>query len=158
MYDCCLLRLKMTEWLIICLWLWRCHSCVPCICCCGHLWKRANTLVLVTILKSIFVDGIIARLCRIDPIMIIFILNDIMLNAYLNSVLLVRFHAWKGPYATVNWVGLWLVTYSAPSHYLKNCWLIVYWGLRWNLDPHWTIFIEELGFKCRRLKNMDHFV
>ena len=45
----------------------------------------------------------------------------------------------------------WLVTYSAPSHYLKQCLLIVNWTLRnklqWNFNQNSTIFIQENAFE-----------
>ena len=41
----------------------------------------------------------------------------------------------------------WLVACSAPSHYLNQCWLIVYWILsskfQWNSNRNSNIFIEE---------------
>ena len=47
-----------------------------------------------------------------------------------------------------HWFRWWLVTRSAPSHYLKQCWNIVNWTLgnifQWNFN---TIFIEENYFE-----------
>ena len=40
---------------------------------------------------------------------------------------------------------------SAPSHYLKQCWVIRHWTLaktfRWNFNQNTTIYIEENAFK-----------
>ena len=41
----------------------------------------------------------------------------------------------------------WLVAYSAPSHYLNKCWVIVNWTLRnklqWNLNQNTKLFIHQ---------------
>ena len=41
----------------------------------------------------------------------------------------------------------WLVAYSAPSHYLNQCWVIVNWALgkklRWNFNQNTKLFIHE---------------
>ena len=41
----------------------------------------------------------------------------------------------------------WLVAYSAPSHYIKQCWVIVNWTLRnklqWNFNHNRKLFIHE---------------
>ena len=46
----------------------------------------------------------------------------------------------------------WLVAYSAPSHYLNQCWNIVNWTIRnklkWNLNRNSNIFIQEKVFEC----------
>ena len=45
------------------------------------------------------------------------------------------------------WFTQWLVAYSAPSHYLNQCWVIVNWTirnkLRWNLNRNTKLFIHE---------------
>ena len=47
------------------------------------------------------------------------------------------------------WFRLWLVAYSAPSHYLKQCWVIVNWTLRnklqWNFNQNTKLFIHEIA-------------
>ena len=54
-----------------------------------------------------------------------------------------------------NWSRQWLVAYSAPSLYLKQCWLIVNCThgniLQWNLKRNYIIFIQEKinNWKCR---------
>ena len=44
-----------------------------------------------------------------------------------------------------------LVTWSAPSHYLNQCWNIINWILRnklqWNFNPNANIFIRENAFE-----------
>ena len=46
-----------------------------------------------------------------------------------------------------HWFRWWCVAYSAPSHYLSQCWLIVNWTLRnklqWNFNQNTKIFIHE---------------
>ena len=46
----------------------------------------------------------------------------------------------------------WLVAWSAPSHYLNQCWNIVnltLWNkLQWNFNRNSNIFILENGFEC----------
>ena len=46
-----------------------------------------------------------------------------------------------------HWFRKWLVTYSAPSHHLNRCWVIVYWNLRnkfqWNFNQNTKLFIHE---------------
>ena len=43
-----------------------------------------------------------------------------------------------------HWFRLWLVAYSAPNHYLNQCWVIVNWTLRnklqWNFNYQNTKF------------------
>ena len=50
-----------------------------------------------------------------------------------------------------HWFRWWLVAYSAPSHYLNQCWNIVNWTLRnklkWNLNQNSYIFIQENAFE-----------
>ena len=45
----------------------------------------------------------------------------------------------------------WLVAWPAPSHYLNQCWNIVYWTLRnklrWNVNRNSYIFIQENAFQ-----------
>ena len=45
----------------------------------------------------------------------------------------------------------WLVAWSAPSHYLNQCWNIVNWTMRnklqWNFKQSSTIFIQENEFE-----------
>ena len=59
------------------------------------------------------------------------------------------------PHICVNELGqhwLWLVAYSAPSHYLNQIWLIVNCNLRnklqWNSNQNTKLFILENAFKC----------
>ena len=58
------------------------------------------------------------------------------------------------PSATYMWqwirsamVQIWFVAYSAPSHYLKQCWIIVNWTLwkklQWNFNQNTKLFIHE---------------
>ena len=46
-----------------------------------------------------------------------------------------------------HWFKWWLVAYSAPSHYLSQCWVIVDWTLRnklqWNFNQNTKRFIHE---------------
>ena len=46
-----------------------------------------------------------------------------------------------------HWFRWWLVAYSAPSHSLNQCWLIVNWTLRnklrWNSNQNTEVFIHE---------------
>ena len=46
-----------------------------------------------------------------------------------------------------HWFRKWLVAWTAPSHYLNQCWNIVYWTLRnkhlWIFDRNSNIFIQE---------------
>ena len=59
-----------------------------------------------------------------------------------------------------HWFVQWLVAYSAPSHYLNQCWVIVNWTLRnklqWNFNQNAKLFT-----KCiwkYRLRNGSHIV
>ena len=51
-----------------------------------------------------------------------------------------------------HWFRKCLVVYSAPSHYLKQCWNIVDWTLRnklqWYFNWNSYIFIEKNAFEC----------
>ena len=44
-----------------------------------------------------------------------------------------------------HWFRYWLVAYSAPSHYLNRCWVIINWTLRnklpWNFNQNTKRFI-----------------
>ena len=55
-----------------------------------------------------------------------------------------------------HWVRLWLVTWSAPSHYLNQCWDIVNWTLRnklqWTLNRNSNLFIQENHLKVSSAK------
>ena len=46
-----------------------------------------------------------------------------------------------------HWFRWWLVAWSAPSHYLNQCWIVVNWTLKnifqWKSNQNTTIFIEE---------------
>ena len=46
-----------------------------------------------------------------------------------------------------HWFRQWLVAYSAPSHYLNQCWVIVNLNLRnklqWNFIQHTKLFIHK---------------
>ena len=46
-----------------------------------------------------------------------------------------------------HWFRKWLVAYSAPRHYLNQCWVIVNWTLRnkrqWNFNQNEKKFIHE---------------
>ena len=50
-----------------------------------------------------------------------------------------------------HWFRWWLVTCSAPNHYLNQYWSIVNWTLdnivHWNLNQNTLIFIEENAFE-----------
>ena len=49
------------------------------------------------------------------------------------------------------WFIYWLVAWSAPSHYLNQCWSYVNWGLRNNLQWHFNrysyFFIQRNAFE-----------
>ena len=49
------------------------------------------------------------------------------------------------------WFRQWLVAWSAPSHYLNQCWNIVNWTIRhkiqWNFNQNESIFIQENAFE-----------
>ena len=50
-----------------------------------------------------------------------------------------------------HWFRLWLVAYSAPSHYLNQCCIIVNWNLRdkfqWKFNQYSKFFIRENAFE-----------
>ena len=50
-----------------------------------------------------------------------------------------------------HWSREWLVAWSAPSHHLNQCWIIVNWTLRnklwWNRNRNSNIFIQENAFE-----------
>ena len=50
-----------------------------------------------------------------------------------------------------DWFRQWLVAWTAPSHYLNQCWNIVNWTLRnklqWNLNRNKYIFIQQNAFE-----------
>ena len=50
-----------------------------------------------------------------------------------------------------HWFRQWLVTWSAPSHYLNQCWNIVNWALRNKLQGNFNrnsyIFTQENAFQ-----------
>ena len=61
------------------------------------------------------------------------------------------------------WTGPSLVqAYSAPSHYLNQCWIIVNWTpgnkFQWNLNRNYIIFIQENAFENVVCQNGGHFV
>ena len=49
-----------------------------------------------------------------------------------------------------HWLRWWVVAYSAPSHYLNQCWVIVNWTLsrklQWNLNKNTKLFIGGNAF------------
>ena len=50
-----------------------------------------------------------------------------------------------------HWFKSWLVAWTAPSHYLNQCWNIVNWTLRnkrqWNFNRNSYVFIQENAFE-----------
>ena len=50
-----------------------------------------------------------------------------------------------------HWFRLWLVAWSASSHYLNQCWNVVNWTLRnnlqWNFNRNSNIFFQENAFQ-----------
>ena len=54
------------------------------------------------------------------------------------------------------WLRLWLVACSAPSHYLNQCCLVVNWIARnkfqWNVNRNYYIFIQENGLENKSAK------
>ena len=50
-----------------------------------------------------------------------------------------------------HWLRKWLVAFSAPSHYLNQCLVIVHWNLRnklqWNFNQNTKLFIRENAFE-----------
>ena len=61
-----------------------------------------------------------------------------------------------------HWFRQWLVAYSAPSHYLKQCWVIVNWTLRnklqWNFNQNIKRFIHKKSIWKYCLRNGSHLV
>ena len=59
-----------------------------------------------------------------------------------------------------HWFRKWLVAWSAPSHYLNQCWNIVNWILRkklqWNLNHNLYIFIQENAIENVVCQNVGH--
>ena len=59
--------------------------------------------------------------------------------------------AYMHQYTYHHWFRKWLVAWSAPSHYLKQCWNIVNLTLRnkfeWNINRNSHIFIRENAFE-----------
>ena len=49
------------------------------------------------------------------------------------------------------WFKQWFVAWTAPSHYLNQCWNIVNWTLRnkpqWNLNGNSYLFFQENAFE-----------
>ena len=60
------------------------------------------------------------------------------------------------------WFKWWLVVYSAPTHYLKQCWVIVNWTLRkknpWIFSQNTKFFIHKKIIWKYRLRKGGHFV
>ena len=61
-----------------------------------------------------------------------------------------------------NWFRLWLVAYSAPSHYLNQYWNSVNWTLKnklqRNFNQNTKLFIHKICTWKYCLRNGDHFV
>ena len=61
-----------------------------------------------------------------------------------------------------HWLEQWLITWSAPSHYLNHCWNIVNWTIRnkfqWNFNLNSNIFIQENAFEYFTCKFGSHSV
>ena len=59
--------------------------------------------------------------------------------------------AYMRHYTNHHWFRQWLVAWSAPSHYLNQCWFIVNWNfwnkLHWNPNRNSYIFIQENAFE-----------
>ena len=77
------------------------------------------------------------------------------INITVSSVINMLTHLTLVPHICVSewgqhWFRWWLVAYSAPSHYLNQCWIIVRWTLRntlqWNFNQNTKLFIHL--FKC----------
>ena len=116
---------------------------------------------------------------RYMPCMILFwalplgMLAAIMKNALPASINMRPYHAWhihliwwdhrphfltqiNEDWAMEKWIaGIalthWLVAWTAPCHYLKQCWNIVNWTLgnklQWNFNRNSNIFIEDNTFE-----------
>ena len=61
-----------------------------------------------------------------------------------------------------HWFRSWLVAYSAPSHYLNQCWVIDNWTLRnkpqWHFNQKYKTLQSRKCICNYRLRNGDHFV
>ena len=51
-----------------------------------------------------------------------------------------------------HWFRKWLVAYSAPSHYLNQCCLIVNWTIQWNFNQNTKFFIYKMHLKMSSAK------
>ena len=55
-----------------------------------------------------------------------------------------------------HWFRSWLVAYSAPNHYLNQCWVIVNWTLmnklQWNLNQNTKFFIKNMHMNISSAK------
>ena len=55
-----------------------------------------------------------------------------------------------------HWFRKWLFAYSAPSHYLNQCWVIVNWTLRnkfqWNFNQYKKISFTKMHLKIPSAK------
>ena len=55
-----------------------------------------------------------------------------------------------------HWFRQWLVTYSAPSHYLNQCWVIVNWTLmnklQWNFNQNTKLSFTKMHLKISSAK------
>ena len=60
------------------------------------------------------------------------------------------------------WFRKWLVAYSAPGHYLNQCWVILNWTLenklQWNCNKDTKLFVHENVYENYRLRNGGHLV
>ena len=87
--------------------------------------------MVVDLSWSIFDWGVISHLC----------MNSLTINSSPPSA------AYMPQWIRSALVRLWLVAYSAPSHYLKQCWFIVNWTLRnklqWKFNQNTKLFIHE---------------
>ena len=63
--------------------------------------------------------------------------------------------AYMRRYTNHHWFRWWLVTWTAPSHYLNHCWNIVNWTLgnklQWNFNLNSNIFIQEIHLKIENV-------
>ena len=55
-----------------------------------------------------------------------------------------------------HWSREWFVAWSAPSHYLNQCWIIVHWNLKnklqWNLNKICTFTFKKMHLKMSSVK------
>ena len=51
----------------------------------------------------------------------------------------------------------WLVAWSAPKHYLNQCWLMVNWTIKNEIQLYISQNLNKCNWK-RRLENCGHFV